>query len=233
MATRFPPPREADLVSSAQNFDTKTTAAPTTFGLTAAQCTAFHTYLTALIAARVLTQDPLTRSPANIVAKNIAKANLIANYRLLAGIVQRFPATTNFTRAELGLPLRFPEPSPIPAPDFAPDVDIVSTAGLTVRIRLHNPATPGRRGRPDGVAGANIYTFVGATAGGPPADLSDWRFEGHSNRTVVDVAFGPATAPGATVWFQAAWYNPRGQAGPASMPVSANVPGVGAVAEAA
>jgi len=46
---KFPPVREADLVSSASNFDVKTTAAPTTFGLTAAQCTSFHSTLQAFV----------------------------------------------------------------------------------------------------------------------------------------------------------------------------------------
>lgn len=222
MAAKFPPEREADLVSSASNFDVKITATPTTFGLTAAQATAFHTTLTAFITARTTAIDPLTRSPANIVAKDIAKAALLASYRQLAGIVQRFPGTTNFMRSELGLPLRHTEPSPIPPPAAAPLVEVRSVAGRTARIRLIDTANPTRRGKPAGTSGAAVFSHVGPTA---PAELSDWTFEGNTGRTTVNLAFPPTVLSGATVWITAYWFNPRKQAGPAADPVSANLPG--------
>jgi len=229
MATRFPPGGEADLISSASNFDVKTTSAPTTFGLTAAQCTSFHSTLQSFITARTTAIDPLTRSPANIVAKDIAKASLVAAYRQLAGIVQRFPGTTNFIRSELGLPLRNTEPSPIPPPAFAPLIDVKSAVGRTLRVRLFDAASPTRRGKPAGVSGAAIFSFVGASA---PAALSDWTFEGNTGRTTVEIAFPPTVVNGATVWVTAFWFNPRKQAGPAADPVSANLPG-GSVSAAA
>jgi hypothetical protein len=219
---KFPPDREADLVSSASNFDVKTTAAPTTFGLSVPQCTAFHTVLTAFVAARTVALDPLTRSPANIVAKDIAKNSLLASYRQLAGIVQKFPGTTNFIRAELGLPLRFPEPTPIPPPAAAPLLQVKSVSVRTARVRLIDAANPTRRGKPAGVSGAAVFSFVGSEA---PPDLTEWTFEGNAGRTTVDVVFPSSVENGATVWITAYWFNPRKQAGPTANPVSANLPG--------
>jgi hypothetical protein len=46
----------------------------------------------------------------------------------------------------------------------------------------------------------------------------------------VDVLFPATVASGATVWLSAFWFNPRKQPGPACDPVSANLPGGGAMA---
>jgi hypothetical protein len=221
MGVKFPPVREADLVSSASNFDAKITASAPTYGLTTPQATSFHTVLLAFVAARTIALDPLTRSPANIIAKNIARDVLLAAYRQLAGIVQRFPGTTNFIRSELGLPLRM-HPAPIPPPASAPLIEVKSVAGRTARIRLIDAANPTRRGRPPYTNGAAVFSFVGAT---PPASLSDWKFEGNTGRTSVNILFPDTVPSGATVWISAYWFNPRKQGGPTSDPVSANLPG--------
>lgn len=217
----FPPSREGDLITSSGNFDTKITATPVVFGLSVPQAASFHTLQAAFVAAHTVANDPLSRSHANIVAKNAAKDALIANYRLLAGIVQRFPGTTNFMRAELGLPLRN-LPSPIPPPAGAPLIAVLSAVGRTARIRLIDVANPTRRAKPAGVSGASVFSFIGAAA---PADLADWTFEGNSGRTTLGVAFPSSVPAGATAWFCAFWFNPRKQAGPNSAPVSTNLPG--------
>ena len=141
---------------------------------------------------------------------------------MLAGVSQRWPGMTNPLRIELGLPPRDFEPTPIPPPGAAPGIVVKSAQGRTVKIRLIDVAQPTRLGKPAGVSGASVFSFVGAT---PPADLANWKFEGNTSRTGVDVLFPTSVASGATVWFTAFWFNPRKQQGPACDPVSANLPG--------
>ncbi len=95
MSTNFLPQREAELVTWSGNFDTKITATPTAFGLTAGQATTYAGLNAAFVSAYQTANDPLTRSPANIVAKNMAMAALVASARQLAGIIQKYPGTTN------------------------------------------------------------------------------------------------------------------------------------------
>jgi hypothetical protein len=223
----FFPSREADIVTWSLNFKTKITATPTTYGLTAAQATAYGTLHDSFVTAYNAAANEASNSSAAIVTKNTAKAALTANARLLAGIVQRYPATTNTQRAELGLTVKDLGPSPIPPPASAPDIDIISLSGNTVRIRLHDPANPTKRGKPAGVDGAAIFSFVGAT---PPDEEGGWNFEGNITRPAVDVVFPPGTAAGAKVWFTAFWFNERKQRGPAATPVTANIPGGAAMA---
>ena len=226
-STNFLPDREAELVTWSTNFDTRITATPTTFGLTAAQATAYSTLHDAFVAAYNAATNDGTNSRSAIITKNTAKAALIANARMLAGIVQKFPGTTNTMRSDLGLTVKDAEPSPIPPPAVAPAVVIESGSGNTVRIRLVDPAAPTRRGKPAGVDGIAVFSFVGASA---PAEEADWKFEGNTTRTVVDILFPAATAAGAKVWFTAFYFNARKQSGPAATPVGTNIAGGAAMA---
>jgi hypothetical protein len=216
MPRGFLPNKDADLLAWAQNFYAVANLAPTTYGLTAAQLTAFNTlvtsYQTALAAC-----EPGVRNKAAVFTKNGVRANLKNSARLLAKLVEGTATVTNAQKATLGLNVRA-MPTPIPPPAFAPQVDVVSVVGRTVKIRLHNSETTDRRGKPAYVKGASLFSFVGPTA---PTDPNAYKFEGNTTLTVMLVAFPETVAPGATVWITAVWFNERAQSGPAATPVSA------------
>jgi hypothetical protein len=233
MATNFVPSREAELSDFSRNFDTKITAEPTAYGLSAPQAAAYTTLHDTWISAYELVQDPVTKSPANVLAKNNAKDALVdgpGGIRELARIVQSAPGVTNVQKLQLRLTVRDEEPTPIPVPTTAPALEIVSNVGRTVTIRLHDPSTPERRARPEGVQGATIFTYVGEE--NPPLDVTAWKFEGSMTK-VNDIAidFPLTVADGAKVWITAFWYNPRAQSGPPCAPVSTRL--IGGLAKAA
>ena len=222
MSKDFIPSREAKLVTWSVNFKTKITTAPTVYGLTAAQATQYGTKHDAFVALYQAANDPDTRSPSAIIAKSASKSDLIATARQFARIVQATPSVTPELKSELGLTVRDVEPTPVGPPTTAPLLTVVSASGRTVRMRLQDAASPTRRGRPEFTAGAAVFSFVGDV---PPADLADWKFEGNTTRTTVDVAF-PATVPNwSKVWLRARWFSPRLQDGPASAPVETALPG--------
>lgn len=217
MPKDFIPSREADLVTWLSTFGSVATAAPTTFGLTAGQCTTFTTLATTFSDLYAQSQAQGTRTPMVIIQKDQAKANVIANARVLAGIVQKFPGITNAQRAELGLTVHV-QPGPVPAPGAAPGILVLSQDGRTIRIRLIDPENPTRRSKPPGVSGATVMSYVGAT---PPDSADGWKFEGSITKTQFDVVFPSTVAAGTKVWITAFWFNPRSQSGPAAPPVSA------------
>lgn len=220
MPIDFLPSREADLVTWSTNFNTRVSVAPTNFGLTAAQATAYTALHEAFVAAYQAATDPGTNAHANIVIKNDAKQALIEDARELVRIIQAAPNVTNGQRAALGLNVRDVEPSPIPTPSEPPQLTIASTFGRTVTVRLRDVNNPDRRGKPDGVQGATVLSYVGET---PPATMDEWTFERNTTRTTVDVEFPATVAPGAQVWLTAFWFNPRSDSGPACTPVSTNL----------
>jgi len=221
--TDYLPTRESDLVVWGNNFDAKINADPTGFGLTIAQAADFTTANTAWVAAFNAVNDNATRTPAAIQTKNTAKAAMVALARQLAQIIQKNPATTNTQRSELGLTVPDIEPTPVPIPSTSPIFEIISVLGQSLQFKLRDPAEPERRGKPDGVAGASIFAFIGETA---PANMAEWQSMGNFTRTNGTLTFLSAlVSPGSKVWLTASWFNPRGQQGPLSSPQSVYLAG--------
>jgi hypothetical protein len=226
MARSFYLGTDAELYTGSESFSTKITATPLVFGLVAAQATAYAAKNSAYAASYLLAVDPETRTKGKVEAKNEAKRQLRLMAADLAKIIDGTATVTNEQKIDLGLNVRT-TPTPIPAPAFAPDIDIVSVSGNTVSLKLHDSTSSTRRGRPPGVDGAAVFSFVGAAA---PTDPADWKFEGNTTRTTTNVTFPGTVAPGAKVWFTAFWFNPRAQSGPSATPVTTNIAGGSAMA---
>lgn len=223
----FIPTADTDLLAWANPFSAKLTATPTAYGVTAGNASTLAGLLTTFSTALAAATNPQTRGGSTIAAKDTARVNLVANIRQLARQIQGTITVTNQQRYDLGLTVRDTTPTPVPPPAFSPTIMIESTIGNTVRIRLVDSENPTRRGKPAGVRGASVFSFVGDEA---PTTEAAWKFEGNTTRTIVDVTFPPATAPGSKVWFTAFWFNPRSQSGPPATAVGVNIPGGAAMA---
>ena len=221
MSRNFIPTRDALLLDWSNNFHSLIQSAPTTYGLTAAQATSYGTLNTSWSDAYTTATAPSTRTRGTIAAKNAARKLVIANARLLARIVQATASVTAQQKIDLGLTPRDVTPSPINPPTQAPVLEIVSALGRTLKVNLRSVGSD-RRGKPDGVHGASIFSFVGATA---PASIEDWVFQGSTTRTSFEVEFAPSVPAGSQVWLTAFWFNPRSQSGPACTPISAYIAG--------
>jgi hypothetical protein len=227
MARTFFPSGDTALLAWSLNFNTLITATPTAYGLTAALATAYGTLHTAYATALAACEPPL-RNKSAVSTKNVARTNLKNDARLLANMVNGTASVTNAQKISLGLNVRS-SPSPIPVPSTWPAMEITSVSAWTVKIKLHDSASGKKRGKPPGVSGASVFSFVGTDA---PTDIGAWKFEGNTGRTVIDVAFANTIAAGAKVWLTAFWFNGRKQSGPACAPVATNLQG-GSVSMAA
>lgn len=223
MAESYLPAREADLVGFAQNLSTKISATPTAYGLAAAQATAFATLFTDFRNAYFVLQDPTTKSPTHVAAKNLAKEAMVDGpngIRQLVNLIQAHPGITAEQLVDLRLTVRDREPSPVPPPADPPVLNVVSTLGRAVRINLRDFSDSERRGRPEGVAGATILMFVGENA---PVDPTQWIYCKSTTKTSLELDFAPNVPAGAKVWLTAFWKNRREEPGPAAVPVSARL----------
>lgn len=225
MPASFLPDKDTALLAWSLNFSTRITATPTAYGLVAGDATAYATLHTSFATA-LAAVDPGERSKSLVAAKNTARTTLKNSARLLAKRVEGTAAVTDAQKLELGLNVRS-APSPIPPPAYAPGIAILATIANTVKLRLFDATDAARRGKPAGVDGASVFSFVGAT---PPTETVDWKFEGNTSRTRIDIAFPSDITPGAKVWFTAFWFNERKQAGPTTTPIGTNIPGGAAMA---
>ena len=224
------PTKDVLLVDWSSNTNSRLTSAPATYGTTAAIATQYDTLHDAFILAynnMVAARASGTRSQSLTNLKNEAKRDLLNFARPLYKTIQANTAVAASAKIELGIVVPDVEPTPLPPPADAPGIDIVSAIGNTVRLRLHDAANPTRKGKPLGVDGASVFSFVGAAA---PSDPAAWKFEGNTTLTKFTVTFPGSVPPGSKVWFTAFWFNPRAQSGPAATPVGTNIPGGGAMA---
>jgi hypothetical protein len=226
MARNFYYGKDADIVAGSANFASLIATGFASYGLTTGQATAFGTLNTALQSAYTASVNPSTRTPVTVEAKNVALHNMRVSAINLAKIVYSTSTVNDSQLVALGL-LPRPARTPVPPPADAPVIDIVSVSGNTVKLRLHEAGDSTRRGKPAGVDGASVFSFIGAA---PPDTEAEWTFEGVASKTMLDIVFPAGTAAGAKVWFTAFWFNSRKQNGPAASPVGTNIPGNAAMA---
>jgi hypothetical protein len=219
MSNRYPPEREADLITATQTFHDVATVAPATYALTALQLTTLGTKLSDFQTKWDVCQVPGTRTKVAVSDKNASKADLVFYLRSLVRITQNAPTTTNAMRTALAIPLRDVIPSPIPVPGAAPILRVTKVWGRQITVRLESATSEGR-GLPPGVLGAQVYSLVAAE---PTQDTSQWDPQGLVTRTSFIVALPDSVAAGSKVWLTAQWINPRGQAGVACTPVQTGV----------
>jgi hypothetical protein len=211
----FLPTADAALLAWAENFSDLITSAPTSYGLVAADATAFGLVKTSFADA-MAANAPGVRSKATVASKNSARDALKNSARFLADRVQGTPTVTDAQKLELGLTVRA-TPTPIPAPSVAPDLDLISMIANVAKVRIHDAATTLRR-KPAGCVSANVFSYVGATA---PTDPNAWKFEGGTTKSIFDVAFDASLTPGTKVWITAQWLNRKALSGPAATPIGA------------
>jgi hypothetical protein len=219
MSKSYLPTREPELVTWMANFAGQVTEDPVSYGLTEAQGTELGTLNTNFQQNYELANHPQTRSPTNIEAKNTAKRALVAYVRQMVEIIQGQPSTTDAQRRTLGITVRDADPTPVPPPDVAPRLDVVSVSGWLVSLRLHDGESA-RRAKPAGGKGATLFSFVGET---PPTDIAAWKVEGSTSKTATQVMFPNQLTPGTKVWLTAFWFNPRLESGPACAPVGTQI----------
>jgi hypothetical protein len=182
---------------------------------TVAQYVAAHE---AYAAAYQAAANPKARSSSLVSARRAVKVQLLELARSLYGGIAASLDISDADKGAIGVNVRRPA-SPVPPPDVAPFMNIVSVAGNLVTVRLRD-GVPGKRRRLPGAAYANLYTFVGEN---PPNNTRDWTYLGATAKTTHTIAFDMALPPGTVVWVTACWLNRRAQPGPPANPVSAYI----------
>jgi hypothetical protein len=215
MPSIVPPRRESEFVPWLTNLHTMVVADASHFGVQAGTMTDWTAKYTTYIAAYNVAITPETRTKSTIQAKQTARRQVLAATSFVVGTIQKNPAVTDAQRVLLSLPVLDRELTPVPVPDMVPVVDVISMNGWTAKIRLSAPGTE-KRGLPDKVAGANIYSFIGEAA---PSDVDLYKFEGETSRAIVTINFPPTLAAGTKVFVTACYKNRRFQTGRACTPI--------------
>ncbi|HYO10148.1 MAG TPA: hypothetical protein VER17_14355 [Tepidisphaeraceae bacterium] len=218
MASNYPPSRDQDLAAVAQDQAAKITATPALYGSNSSEATQFTTLTGNFVTSLNVATDPVTRNKGSVARKNLDRALLATFMRALNNRIQATPTVTAQAKLDLGLPLRDRTPSSRPAPAEKPVVAVVDIESLAHEVRATSEVAPSKRGRPDGVAGIEWFSYVAEQGTTPPADPEAWRYEGQSSRTEYVVDYNAADA-GKYATLRCRYFNRKGEYGPFSDPV--------------
>jgi hypothetical protein len=148
----------------------------------------------------------------------VAKKTLINATRSLVEVIQAWPQMTDEKRRLLGITVRAVKPTPTPRPSVKPYLEAAGVHGNTITLRIIQSKT--NKARPEGVAGAMLYSTVGPT---PPTTESGWFSQGLCNKSTTQVQFPESVAPGSRVGFTAVYYSRKAETGPAANVVGTNL----------
>lgn len=227
------PVKDSLLVPFSANFSARLTASAATFGFSSGQATALAALDLAFAeayAAMMAARSAGDRSKSLTDTKNSTKIALLPTLRAYYQQVQGSVVVTDSNKTLLGVLIPSNSRTPDPVPGMSPAVTVLSAIGRTVRVRLSDSEEPDRKGRPPRTDGIAVFSYVGPT---PPAELSDWTFQGNSGRSILSITFDASVPNGSTVYLTAFYFNGSKQSGVACDPVAVFLPGGGVVSSAA
>ncbi len=222
MASTFPPRRENDLVIAVNRVVDKITPSPEDWGLNSSQVALLGSDVSEFVGFVDKCNDPVTRSPFNILSKSVSRKKMLKNLLALMKVVQAFPGTTDPMREELGLNIK-KQPTQHGVPTVAPFVTIGERAGNVITAHLRSEASQSaRKTKPVGVKSAFAFAYIGQEQSSDP---NDYKFMGSSNRNTMKIGFPQDLPAGTTVWITIGWANERNQVGPLCQPVMTSIVG--------
>ncbi len=155
-------------------------------------------------------------------AKDAARIALEKEVRPISNFVQGYTKTTDADRATIGITVRDTSRTPSPTPTTRPLVSVDPGTRLTHQLRLVDEGSPTRRGKPEGVAGAEVWVKL-VDAGTPaPTDPAALSFLTLPSRPSVRTEFKVHDG-GNTALYMLRWVGPRGAVGPWSDVCSARI----------
>ncbi len=153
-------------------------------------------------------------------AKDAQRATYEASLRSFSQQIQKRSGTTDEQRAGLGITVPDTEPTPVPAPNTAPVLNLVTTERLRHMVECSKTALEGGGlGKPPGVRGVQIWRKIGDP---PPVTETDFEFVSEFTRTRIKLDYQMSQGS-QVVYYQARWVSTRGDTGPWGEQVSATV----------
>ena len=218
--TDYIPKGNAAILDYLQNLHQQLADRPAAYGVSAADAATLGGVVSALAAATQTLKSPATRGTPFVIVRDQAQAAAVDVAR---SVVQRIKMDDGVTDADknlAGVPLkRSGGGEPQPAPTFAPGIAVEAaiTGGQT--LRYSNPQEPGRKAKPYGIAGLQLFVHVGEEAIG---DVNESQYYGTYTRPIIGVAFAPEDNKKVATYF-ARWIDRKGQEGPWSAPASMTI----------
>ena len=212
------PPQDADFDAWQINFLTYANANLAGLGLVAADVNPLNTASgtwTAAYQAHVAAQ---ASAESATQGKKVARTSFVALIRALVARLQASPQVDDAERGALGITV--PGGPGIPGgPPTTRPLLTVECGRLQHTLGFMDESTPGKKAKPPGVMGAEIWVKIGSP---PPTDVGEMDFLALDTRTPHVAVYGGADG-NKIAYYWARWVKTTGEKGPWSEMASATI----------
>jgi len=218
----YVPIKDVDFDSWQANLVENTTARVADWGILADDFTALKTAQTVWNDAYALASIKNDRTSAEVQGKDDAREVYEKELRkFYMEWLANNRRVSNTDRERMGLTVKTDKRTPSPKPVTSPVGSIDFSSRLQHQIHYADQATPGRKAKPVGTRGCEIWTKIDGTA---PVDASELVYVATATRSPYTRTFEGKSAS-KTVYYWLRWVNTRGEYGPWSSTVNAIVAG--------
>jgi hypothetical protein len=226
MPSTYVPRRDVDLRDWAAAFATHASAEPVRFGVTVGEAALIQGLVDAFVATLTAALERRTRTAGAVVAKDGARAAMVAALRYLAQRVRFDERVSEADKRVLGLAPAKTSRTRVARPATAPCVSVTVTAPNRHTVRFVDSATPTRGAKPAGVVGMQLFVAVADGQPGtvPTPSIREATYQAFVTRQLQSVDY-PMDVRGRVAHYYARWQNTRGEVGPWSMVASVGIGG--------
>ncbi|WP_059370561.1 hypothetical protein [Treponema endosymbiont of Eucomonympha sp.] len=219
MAGDFIPHADGAFLEWAKTLTSYVAAHLTGFNIQEAALAPIQTLLAGYQTAYDRAENP-NRGKVDVLAKNEARDALKAALRtFIKAYLTYNPEVTDVDKGNMGLPLHDSTRTPVPAPSTIPEIELDSSVIRQISAHFRDSGS-GRRGKPQGVHGAELRWSLLETA---PVSIADLRNSAFATATPYIFSFDEPDR-GKTLYICPHWENNKGDKGPWGEIVKAIVP---------
>lgn len=216
------PQKDADFNSWQANVVEITDPKQVAWGIDAADFAALKAAQTVWVNAYALAEIKHDRTSADVQAKDDARTMYEKELRkFYMQWLASNSRVTNGDRERMGLTVKSDTRTPVPKPVTSPVGTIDFSMRLQQKIHFIDQATPGRKAKPEGTHGCEVWIKIDGAA---PVEPSELTYVGTATRSPLTTTF-EGKHVGKTAWYRLRWVNKRGEYGPWSSVISATVAG--------
>ncbi|MHB9293484.1 hypothetical protein Holit_02608 [Hollandina sp. SP2] len=204
----YMPAKEADFVEWSENLIAVSTAHKVEWKLPEDKLAELHALHTQVKALHALCQTA-SYTKLDMQQKNEKKGQLVHLEEVFVrNNLQNNDAMTDEGRKALRIPIHDATPTPHPAPEGIPEIEMVTPRPRTVHIKFRD-AHAARWGKPQYVHGLECLWIIADT---PPAKVKDLLHSEFATRSPLELAF-EEDQRGKKVYFAARWESGAGKKG--------------------
>jgi hypothetical protein len=230
VSANYIPPKDADLLAWADNFNALVTANYASYGLSAGDAATIDAIVSAFDDAYALCGgtyhapvNPATKTVVTTQAKNDARTAMLATLRPYAQQIAISPGVSSDDKIALGLNARTNLPTPIPAPTSYPILGIRGMTPLGITLQYQDSAMGTGKAKAPGAIQLELRATVSTT---PLTDPDALAPAGMFTKSPLGMSFDSGDG-GKTVYVAARWVTRRGLPGPWSAILVTTVPVAG------